>query len=65
MDFRSMYLHFENCCSFYGGSIVDEVKKDFNETLKVCRRVTMEQVKKTPWWKRIFQMIFRIWSPMM
>lgn len=65
MDFRSMYLHFENCCSFYGGSMVEEVKKDFTETLKECRRVTMEQVKKTPLWKRIFQIMFRIWSPMM
>lgn len=65
MDFRSMYLHFENCCSFYGGSMVQEVKKDFTETLKECRKVTLEQVKKTPLRKRIFQMIFRIWSPMM
>ena len=65
MDFRSMYLHFENCCSFYGGSMVSEVKNDFETTLKECRKVTMEQVKKTPLWKRIFQIMFRIWSPMM
>ena len=65
MDFRSMYLHFENCCSFYGGSMVQAVKEDFNRTLRECRRVTLEQVKRTPLWKRIFQMIFRIWSPMM
>lgn len=65
MDFRSMYLHFENCCSFYGGSMVQEVKKDFTETLKECRKVTLEQVKKTPLRKRIFQIVFRIWSPMM
>ncbi|MBQ7006549.1 MAG: cardiolipin synthase, partial [Oscillospiraceae bacterium] len=65
MDFRSMYLHYENCCSFYGGSMVREVKNDFENTLKECRRVTMEQVKKTPLLKRIFQIVFRIWSPMM
>ena len=65
MDFRSMYLHFENCCSFYGGSMVKEVKADFENTLAQCRQVTLEQVKKTPLWKRIFQIVFRIWSPMM
>ena len=65
MDFRSMYLHFENCCSFYGGSMVEKVKKDFEITLEECRQVTMEQVKKTPLWKRIFQILFRVWSPMM
>ncbi len=65
MDFRSMYLHFENCCSFYGGSIVQSVKQDFENTLQQCRKVSLEQVKKTPLWKRVFQMLFRIWSPMM
>ena len=65
MDFRSMYLHFENCCSFYGGSMVQAVKSDFTETLGECRRVTLDEVKKTPLWKRIFQIIFRIWSPTM
>ena len=65
MDYRSMYLHFENCCSFYGGRMVEDVKKDFENTLGQCRRVTMEQVKNTPLYKRVFQLIFRIWSPMM
>ncbi|MBR2504180.1 MAG: cardiolipin synthase [Oscillospiraceae bacterium] len=65
MDFRSMYLHFENCCSFYGGSVVQSVRDDFNETLKVCHKVTLDEVRRTPLWKRIFQIIFRIWSPMM
>ena len=65
MDFRSMYLHFENCCSFYGGSMVNEVKNDFEQTLQQCHRVSLEDVKKTPLWKRVFQLIFRVCSPMM
>jgi len=44
---------------------VRQVKQDFENTLKECRRVTMEQVKNTPLWKRVFQVLFRIWSPMM
>ena len=45
--------------------MVQAVKDDFSETLKLCRKVTLDEVKKTPLWKRIFQIIFRIWSPMM
>ena len=45
--------------------MVDKVKNDFTATLGECHRVTLEQVKKTPLWKRVFQIMFRIWSPMM
>lgn len=65
MDYRSMYLHYENCCSFYGGSMVSAVKADYLQTLKSCHMVTLEEVKRTPLYKRIFQIVFRIWSPMM
>ncbi|MEG2928801.1 MAG: cardiolipin synthase [Oscillospiraceae bacterium] len=65
MDYRSMYLHYENCCSFYGSGIVMDVKQDFLQAEKLCHLVTLEDVKKTPLWKRIFQILFRVWSPMM
>ena len=28
-DYRSLYLHYENCCQFFGGHIVGDVKADF------------------------------------
>lgn len=65
MDYRSMYLHYENCCSFYGSKIVMNVKEDFLDALESCHMVTLEDVKRTPLYKRIFQIIFRVWSPMM
>lgn len=65
MDYRSMYLHYENCCSFYGSSLVTDVKDDFVKTLETCRRVSLEDVRKTPFYKRVFQILFRVWSPMM
>ena len=65
MDYRSMYLHFENCCSFYGGGMVKAVKTDFIKTLDECHKVTLDEVKNTPFFKRLFQFLFRIWSPMM
>ena len=65
MDFRSMYLHFENCCSFYGGSMPAAVKHDFEDTFSKSRLITMEDVSKTPFIKRILQLMLRIWSPML
>ena len=64
-DYRSMYLNFENCCSFYGGTMVNSVKHDFEETFALCRQVTMQDVNNTSFGKRLMQIILRIWSPML
>ena len=64
-DYRSMYLNFENCCSFYGGSIVRSVKHDFEDTFSHSRQVTMQDVNNTSFFKRLVQIILRIWSPML
>ena len=64
-DFRSMYLNFENCCSFYGGTIVPEVKADFEDTISHSRQVTMEDVNNISFKNRILQVILRIWGPLL
>ena len=64
-DFRSMYLNFENSCVFYGGTTVPKVKADFEDTMKYCRQVTMEDIKNTPLIKRILQIFLRIGGPLM
>lgn len=64
-DYRSMYLNFENCCSFYGGQIVSRVKKDFEDTFANSRQVTITDVNKTGFFKRLLQLFLRVLSPMM
>jgi len=64
-DYRSMYLNFENCCSFYGGSMSGRVKRDFEEMFSHSHLVTRQDVEKTPLIKRIMQIVFRVLSPMM
>ena len=65
MDYRSLYLHFENCCAFYGGTMVDSVKEDFAKTIECSHLVTMEEVNNVPFLKRLYQIIFRVLSPLM
>ena len=64
-DYRSMYLNFENCCGFYGGKIVRDVKHDFEEMFTHSHLVTLADVDNTPFHKRLLQLILRVWSPML
>lgn len=64
-DYRSMYLNFENCCSFYGGSLPRQVKRDFEDTFTHSHNVTMEDIDNTPYIKRLCQIILRVFGPMM
>lgn len=45
LDYRSLYHHFECATYMYGASCIDEIKKDFDETLSHCRAVTPQTVK--------------------
>lgn len=45
MDYRSLYLHFENCAVFYAGHMVHDVKADMTETLRQSREVTLDDVE--------------------
>ncbi len=65
MDYRSLYLHYENCVSFYGGSVVKDVKADFNEMFLDSKEVSLLDVKNTPLLKRLYQIFFKILSPLM
>ena len=65
MDYSSLYLHFENCCAFYGGQMVRTVRKDLEQCMAVRRECTLEEVYRTPLPKRILQIFFRIFAPLM
>lgn len=40
LDYRSLYLHFENGVFFYGGHIIEDVRQDFEDLFAVSREVT-------------------------
>jgi len=47
MDYRSLCLHFENACLFIGGKIVEDVRKDCEETFKVSKEIQMRHINKS------------------
>lgn len=48
LDYRSLYLHFENGIFLYKASVVKDVAEDVRETLKKCREMTVEATRKGP-----------------
>lgn len=65
LDYRSLFLHFECGCYFYGNPVVEQVENDMQETLKMCRKVTLEECKKLNPFKKAAGSILRLFAPLM
>ncbi|MDO4475586.1 MAG: cardiolipin synthase [Lachnospiraceae bacterium] len=65
MDYRSLYLHFENGVWMYRSRAVGQVKQDVLDTIERSREVTLEECKKRPIAVRLQQRLLRILAPLM
>lgn len=65
LDFRSLYLHFENACWFAGCRAVAEVRHDFEKMFPICREVTEKYSKKRSLALRGWECVLRMFSPLM
>lgn len=65
LDFRSLYLHFEDAVFMYKSSAVDDVKQDFLDTLKSCQLIDEDYLKNIPLWKKTINALLRMLSPML
>ena len=65
LDYRSLYLHFENGVYLYETSCVAEVARDFDETFRVSHEVTLEECKSEGLWKRLIRALLRLLAPLM
>ena len=65
LDFRSLYLHWEDAVYFYGNSVVHSVEKDFVETLSKCQKISLEDCKKFPLFDKVAGKILILIAPLM
>lgn len=65
LDYRSLYLHFENNVLLWGGSAVQEIARDFEETFALCREITPEYVSGRGAFLLTWQCLLRLFSPLM
>lgn len=65
MDYRSLYLHFENGVWMYGNQAVMDVKQDYIDTLDYCKKITITfcSGRKLP--ERMMQSVLRLCAPML
>lgn len=65
LDYRSLYLHFENGVLIHDHPIIFDMKKDFEDTFKICNEVTSEYSSGRSTVLRIGQCILRLFSPLL
>lgn len=65
LDYRSLFLHFEDGVYFYKDSVVAKVEEDFLKTQEISQRITLEEYYHFPLWQRIVGRIIRIIAPLM
>ena len=62
LDYRSLFLHFENGCFIYKNNSIEYIEKDFLETLNVSRKITKEMINSSPMSKKLLRLILRMFS---
>ena len=64
LDYRSLYLHFENGVFLYGADCVGDIYRDFAGTFEVSQKIGLEQCKAGPV-TRLMRAVLRLLAPLM
>lgn len=65
LDYRSLYLHFECAAYLYKVEVIQDIHKDFVETMEKSQLITMADVKKQSWLTRQVGRILKVIAPLM
>jgi cardiolipin synthase len=65
LDFRSLYLHFENAVFLFDTACIEEIAADFRETIPLCEEITWRKCRNTGLFQRLIRTALRLFSPLM
>ena len=65
LDFRSLYLHFENAVLLHGCSATKDICRDFQATFPLCREMTQQYGGKRMVHMRVSQSLLRLFAPLL
>lgn len=65
LDYRSLYHHFECAAYMRGVACIEDIEQDFQNTLKKCRHVTLQTVKKEKWYWKVLGFLLKPLAPML
>jgi len=64
LDYRSLYMHFENAVLLHKCAAIENIKQDFETMQPKCREISMDFTRKIPLRTRAFRNILRLFSPL-
>lgn len=65
LDYRSLFLHFENGALLLDNPVVEDIKADFLRTLELCRPYTLDDCQGVRWPVRLLRSLLRIFAPLL
>lgn len=65
LDYRSLYLNFENCIYAYNHKSILVMEEDFNNTINDCKIIDISAYKKINIFKRFIGRLLKIFAPLM
>ncbi len=65
LDFRSLYLHYEDAVLLWGTPSVAQVAADFTALKPQCAEYTQERIRATKPLTRLFRAVLRVFAPLM
>ena len=65
LDFRSLFLHYENGVLICDAPVVADIRRDIEKTMEVSHRITMDDIQSRPWWQKVLAPVFNLFSPLM
>lgn len=65
LDYRSLYLHFENSCLLYKTKSINDLSNDLVNIINLSKEITSNDIKKQPLYKKIIAFFLRALSPLM
>jgi Phosphatidylserine/phosphatidylglycerophosphate/cardiolipin synthases and related enzymes len=65
LDYRSLLHHFECGVWIYDDSVINDMKIDYERTLKECLKINKEMIKNLPFHKRWMRNIIQFFAPLL
>lgn len=65
LDYRSLFLHFENGVWLYNAPCIQEIQQDFLQTLTKCEAITLRKTRRLSILGSLYRSILRVFAPLM
>lgn len=65
LDYRSMYLHFEDGVWMYAASCIGDIREDFLKTQGMSQEIFLEDTLRLSWARRLYRTVLRLAAPLL